>query len=264
MEKNEVSLKDLELIYANNRLTEYLTTLSTDELSTIKSRILCDDIIGIWSQLELVDDYPMNRTEKELINNICEMLKLEIDKFSVYKYGLYVSSVVGSIKGISYKKINKIYEELPIYSRKDINIKAMDIAKILNRVPGDYLSDILLDIEREIIMGNIDNEYDSIVRYIAEYYFDLEAKVDAIVFTAGVLENNVLLREDIIQRLSKPMGVYLNKDINEKIGAGGELDDGLITTKESLIPVFVMPTNEEVMIIRDTYNIIKNSEIKKR
>ena len=104
----------------------------------------------------------------------------------------------------------------------------------------------------------------SIIKYIAEYYFDLEAKVDAIVFTAGVLENNVLLREDIIQRLSKPMGVYLNKDINEKIGAGGELDDGLITTKESLIPVFVMPTNEEVMIIRDTYNIIKNSEIKKR
>ena len=47
MEKNEVSLKDLELIYANNRLTEYLTTLSTDELSTIKSRILCDDIIGV-------------------------------------------------------------------------------------------------------------------------------------------------------------------------------------------------------------------------
>ncbi len=47
MEKTEVSLKDLELIYANNRLTEYLTTLSTDELSTIKSHILCDDIIGV-------------------------------------------------------------------------------------------------------------------------------------------------------------------------------------------------------------------------
>ena len=139
-------------------------------IKNLKDIVMCDDIIGIWSQLELVVDYPMNRTEKELINNIREMLELEIDKLSVYKYGLYVSSVVGSIKGISYKKINKIYGELPIYSKKDINIKAMDIAKILNRAPGNYLSDILLDIEREIIIGNVNNEYDDIVRYIESNY----------------------------------------------------------------------------------------------
>ena len=152
---------------------DLIITLGIDKYLGIKNLsdiVMCDDIIGIWSQLELVDDYPMNRTEKELINNIRKMLKLDIDRFSVYKYGLYVSTVVGSIKGISYKKINKIYEELPIYSKKDINIKAMDIAKILNRDPGDYLSDILLDIEREIIMGNINNEYDDIVKYIENNY----------------------------------------------------------------------------------------------
>ena len=155
------------------RARDLIMSLGIDKHLGIKNLsdiVMCDDIIGIWSQLELVDDYPMNRTEKELINKIREMLELEIDKFSVYKYGLYVSSVVGSIKGISYKKINNIYGELPIYSKKEINIKAMDIAKILNRVPGDYLSDILLDIEREIIMGNINNEYDDIVRYIESNY----------------------------------------------------------------------------------------------
>ena len=151
------------------RARELIISLEIDKhlgIMNMKDIVMCDDIIGIWSQLELVDDYPMNRTEKELINNIREMLELEIDKFSVYKYGLYVSTVVGSIKGISYKKINKIYEDLPIYSKRDINVKAMDIAKILDRVPGDYLSDIFLDIEREIIMGNVNNEYEDIVRYI--------------------------------------------------------------------------------------------------
>ena len=94
------------------------------------------------------------------------MLKLEIDSFSVYKYGLYVSTVVGSIKGISYKEINNIYKSLPIYSKKDINIKAMDISKILNREPGDYLSSIFSLIEMKIIAGEIDNDYDSIADYV--------------------------------------------------------------------------------------------------
>ena len=36
-------------------------------IKNIDSIVMCDDIIGIWSQLELEDEYPMNRTEKELI-----------------------------------------------------------------------------------------------------------------------------------------------------------------------------------------------------
>ena len=132
--------------------------------------VMCDDIIGIWSQLDIVDDYPWLKSEKELIKNIREMLGLEINKDSVYKYGLYVSTVVGSIKGISSKEINKIYKSLPIYSKKDINIKAIDIANILEREPGGYLSDILDDIEKKIINMDIDNEYDSIVNYIKNNY----------------------------------------------------------------------------------------------
>lgn len=96
----------------------------------------------------------------------------------------------------------------------------------------------------------------SIVKYIAEYYFDLNGDVDAIVFTAGVLENNPVIREDIINKLSKPMGIYLNKEINNDIGAGHSLDSGLITMDDSKISVYVIPTNEEVMILRDTYDIV--------
>ena len=98
----------------------------------------------------------------------------------------------------------------------------------------------------------------SIVKYIAEYYFELDGEVDAIVFTAGVLENNVLLREDIINKLSRPMGIYLNKEMNDNIGYGHNLSMGIITTNESRIPVWVVPTDEEVMIVRDSYKIINN------
>lgn len=139
-------------------------------IKNMDSVVMCDDIIGIWSQLELEEELPMTKSEKELIKKIKEMLKLEINNYNVYKYGLYVSTVVGSIKGISYKKINDIYKNLKIYSRSDINIKGMDISKILDREPGNYLSDILLDIEKSIVTNVIDNEYDSLCEYVKNNY----------------------------------------------------------------------------------------------
>ena len=99
---------------------------------------------------------------------------------------------------------------------------------------------------------------DSIVKYIADYYFKLDGNVDAIVFTAGVLENNIKIREDIIKCLSNPMGIKVNTNMNNNIGYGYELDMGVITDSDSKIPVYVVPTNEEVMILRDTYEIVKS------
>ena len=155
------------------RARDLIIELGIDKYLGIKNLndiVMCDDIIGIWSQLDIVDDIPMSKSEKELINKIREMLKLEIDQFSIYKYGLYISTVVGSIKGISYKKINDIYKGLKIYSRSDINIKAMDIALILNKEPGNYLSNIIGDIERKIINQEIDNNYDDLCKYIKNNY----------------------------------------------------------------------------------------------
>ena len=98
---------------------------------------------------------------------------------------------------------------------------------------------------------------DSIVKYIAEYYFELKGEVDAVVFTAGILENNTQIREDIINKLSGAMGIFIDMDSNGNIGYGHDLKTGIITTKESNIPVYVIPTDEEVMIVRDTYKLIK-------
>ena len=139
-------------------------------IKNMKDIIMCDDIIGIWSQLDLDEDIPMTKSEKDLMKKIKEMSTKEINNYNVYKYGLYVSTVVGSIKGINYKKINNIYKNLRIYSRSDINIKAIDIAKILNKEPGNYLSDILLDIENKIINEELNNEYDSLYEYIKKHY----------------------------------------------------------------------------------------------
>ena len=140
------------------------------DINNLEEIVLCDDIIGIWSQLEVDDSYPFSKVEKEMIKNIRRMNQEDFNEYTVYKYGLYVSTVVGSIKGISYKEINDISHDLVITSRKDIDIKAMDIAKALDSKPGSYISDIFIDIEKEIVMKRLKNDKKDIIRYIKKHY----------------------------------------------------------------------------------------------
>ena len=95
---------------------ELIISLGIDkylEIDNLADIVLCDDIMGIWSQLKMSSKYPFSKVEKSMISNIKKMLLSDLDSYTVYKYGLYVSTVVGSIKGIDYKKINDI-----IYSSK--------------------------------------------------------------------------------------------------------------------------------------------------
>lgn len=100
----------------------------------------------------------------------------------------------------------------------------------------------------------LDMYVDRIDRYIAEYYLELGGEVDAIVFTAGVLENGAETRESIIEGLA-PLGIKINREVNDAIASYKEITSGIITTEDSTVPVYVEPTNEEVMIVRDAYKL---------
>ncbi len=168
--------EELDKIFASKNKAKgikLIIDLGLDKYLGIKKLdkvILCDDIIGLWSQIEFDLDYPFSKIEKDNINKIRNMLNLEITSLSVYQYGLYVSQVVGSIKGISYKKISNIYKKLPITSSKDIKIKGMDVANILNKKPGNYIKNIIKDVEEQIVLGNIENNYEVLSDYILDKY----------------------------------------------------------------------------------------------
>ena len=94
-----------------------------------------------------------------------------------------------------------------------------------------------------------------VAKYIAEYFIELEGKVDAIVFTAGVGENGREAREDIVSRLA-PLGVKIDKEVNNNVAAYKDIHEGIVSAEDSSIAVYVVPTNEELMIIKDTYEIV--------
>jgi acetate kinase len=74
---------------------------------------------------------------------------------------------------------------------------------------------------------------------------------DAIVFTAGIGENAPTTRENIINRI-QVLGAKIDSEKNLVHGKEQE-----ISTKDSKIKVYVIPTNEEVMIARDTYSLCR-------
>ena len=89
-----------------------------------------------------------------------------------------------------------------------------------------------------------------IVDFIAKYYFELGG-CDAIIFTAGIGEKSVVTRRDIVNKLGV-IGIELDEERNNVRGK-----EALISTDNSKIPVYVIPTNEELMIAIDTYNLTK-------
>lgn len=101
----------------------------------------------------------------------------------------------------------------------------------------------------------------SIVDHIAKYYFEAKGKVDAIIFTAGIGENAISLREEILEDISPVLGTYIDKDKNNEIAGYKEINEGIITTDDSRIPVYVIPTDEEKMILQDTYKIVNQRQI---
>ena len=101
----------------------------------------------------------------------------------------------------------------------------------------------------------------SIINYIAKYYFELEGEIDALVFTAGIGENGSNLREAVVNRISKIMNIKLDKETNDQIGRGKPYSEGVISTKDSAFEVLVVPTDEEYMILKDTYDISKTLKL---
>lgn len=90
----------------------------------------------------------------------------------------------------------------------------------------------------------------SVIKYIAQYYV-LLGHVDVIAFTAGIGENSISTRSDIIERLA-PLGIELDPEENNVRGKFKK-----ISSKKSSVDIYVVPTNEELMIAEDTLNLIK-------
>lgn len=157
------------------------------------------------------------------------------------------------------------YSIIPYYMNETgLSLNEVDI--ILNKKSGLFgISEKYSD-HRDIEEAIRNNEHYSkvasamynnrVTDYIAKYFLKLEGKVDALVFTAGLGENARDFRHEIVNKLAC-LGFKIDSEKNNLIASYLDQNEGLISSDDSKYPIYVIPTNEELMIAKETYELVK-------
>lgn len=139
-------------------------------------------------------------------------------------------------------------------------LSAAELQAIINKESGvlgvSGLSNDMREIEAAVKAGDpratlaLDMYEQRIIKYIGAYAAEMGG-LDIIVFTGGVGENQTGVRENVCAPL-KFMGVEIDKEVNNRIRG----EEAVISTPESKVKVCIIPTDEELMIARDTEAIV--------
>lgn len=143
------------------------------------------------------------------------------------------------------------------YIMEKEHIDMTEMLRILNNESGlkglSGVSSDMRDVEEAMAKGNkrakiaLDVYISAVRRYVGSYLAELNG-ADAIVFTAGVGENSAPFREQVLADMEN-LGIKIDKERNEST------KEGLISTDDSRVKVYVIPTDEELMIVRDTVRL---------
>lgn len=146
------------------------------------------------------------------------------------------------------------------YIMNQANLNTEEVEKLLNKQSGVFgisgVSADFRDIEGASAEGNeraslaLDVYAYRVAQFIASYAVTLQG-IDVITFTAGVGENQFHSRKKICDNL-KFMGLEIDEEKNKIRG-----EEILISSPNSKIKVYVIPTDEEMMIAKDTLELIK-------
>ena len=149
---------------------------------------------------------------------------------------------------------------IPYVMKKD-NLQPEDIEEILNKQSGAWgvsgVSSDYRDIEDGYKMKDqrsiltLDSQAYKIAQYIGQYIISLGG-LDVLTFAGGVGENGIETRERVCKYL-EPLGIKIDKELNNVKGK-----ERKISTEDSKVAIYIIPTNEELMIAKETEELVKN------
>jgi len=148
---------------------------------------------------------------------------------------------------------------LPFLMEKE-GLDAKGLSDLMNKKSGVYgmtgISSDFRDIEdaaadnNELAQVALESYAKRVKKYIGAYAAEMKG-VDAVVFTAGVGENGIGMRADIMANMDF-LGMKLDEEANKVRGK-----ERVISTEDSKVKILLIPTNEELMIARDTLELVK-------
>ncbi|WP_019132354.1 acetate/propionate family kinase [Peptoniphilus obesi] len=218
-------------------------------------------------------------SHKYVTQRAADMLGKDVDKVNLITCHLGNGSSITAVKeGKSYDTTMGLtpLEGLPMGTRTGNmdpaiikflmdknNLSIEEVDNIINKKSGvlgiSGVSSDFRDLEDAAKEGNeraklaLEIFENSARKFIGSFVteFDSIDEIDGIVFTAGLGENGIATRKNIVDGL-KALGVKIDEGANDIRGK-----ERIVSTKDSSINVLVIPTNEELMIARDTLSLIK-------
>ncbi len=230
---------------------------------------------------ELYEKYKIRRygfhgtSHKYVANRAAEMLGKDIKDLNIVTCHLGNGSSVTAVKGgksIDTSMGFTPLEGLAMGTRSgDIdpaiitfimdkeNLSFGEVNDMLNKQSGvlglSGISSDFRDLEIEAEKGNkraklaLDVFNNRVTKYVAAYAAQM-CRVDVLVFTAGIGENSSFIREEICNGL-ECLNIIIDKDLNKTRGVEAAISRGFASAQ-----ILVIPTNEELMIARDTLELV--------
>ena len=153
-----------------------------------------------------------------------------------------------------------------LYVMEELKLSPEQMTKHLNKDSG-HLAVTQCFADRRDVESNRESNPDcelalkmeahTVKKYIGAFMAEL-GHVDALVFTAGVGENDALLRGRFCEGLEE-LGIKMDAERNEKALARLGVGESVISADDSKIKVFMIPTNEEIVIVEDTLGIMNKT-----
>jgi len=179
---------------------------------------------------------------------------------AAYDHSMGFTPLEGAVMGT---RCGDIDPAIPLVMMKQLNTNADEMEKILNKksgllgITGKYVD--RRDIQKAADEGDersklaIDVECYRLRKYIGAYMAAMNG-TDCIIFTAGVGENQPLHREKICENLES-LGIAIDREKNMRAVRAGERE---ISSSESRVKIFVVPTNEELVFAEDAAALLEN------
>ena len=169
--------EELDIIFASSN-KEYGIKLLCElrladhlDIPLLRKAKITPSMMVTWAQLDVLDKYNFNSSEKETISKILELKDKDLlDRRVLYDYGLYVCTLASELDGVTKKEINEVYSEMPIHSKLDIALTPVEICTILDKTPGGFLKALVNDLEDKILSGELVNREEDLTNYITNTY----------------------------------------------------------------------------------------------
>lgn len=161
------ALKGIELLKRFG-LDKYL------DINLDKKIVNTSDPLGIWLQVAPSSKYQFTNNEKEYMNAVLAILRdKKINDMEIYLNGSYVCYIVAQILNIDEKDIYDRFDNLPIKNKSEIEIKPVEIIKLLKKDKTFMIKKIIMDLEEKIVNRILENKREILEKYIIETYKDI-------------------------------------------------------------------------------------------